>query len=113
MTDNIYVVRDASGEYISGKYPGTRTPASNEALEFETREGRNLWEWTMLVREWWATYRLVLDHPADFSPANRRLNELTAECERRGIVRPGRPMPRDCAEDLAADVDDFKRRNSM
>lgn len=32
----VYVVRDASGEYLRGN--GTRTPASNEAQEFETRE---------------------------------------------------------------------------
>ncbi len=31
----VYVVRDASGEYVSGS---GRTPASNEADEFETRE---------------------------------------------------------------------------
>jgi hypothetical protein len=32
----VYVVRDASGEYI--RENGKRTPASNEAKEFETRE---------------------------------------------------------------------------
>jgi hypothetical protein len=32
----VYVVRDASGEYLRGN--GTRTPASNEAQEFETQE---------------------------------------------------------------------------
>lgn len=37
-TTQVYVVRDATGEYISGKYDGQRTPASNEAKEFETRE---------------------------------------------------------------------------
>jgi hypothetical protein len=31
----VYVVRDASGEYVSVK---GRTPASNEATEFETCE---------------------------------------------------------------------------
>lgn len=36
-TTQVYVVRDASGEYISGKHEG-RTPASNEAKEFSTRE---------------------------------------------------------------------------
>jgi len=34
----VYVVRDASGEYISGKYAGERTPAGDEAQEYETRE---------------------------------------------------------------------------
>lgn len=34
----VYVVRDAAGEYISGKHDGGRTPASNEAKEFEARE---------------------------------------------------------------------------
>lgn len=34
----VFVVRDASGEYLSGKSEGGRTPASNEAKEFETRE---------------------------------------------------------------------------
>lgn len=33
----IYVVRDADGEYISGKREGERTPAGNEAFEFATR----------------------------------------------------------------------------
>ena len=33
---NVYVVRDASGEYVSAN--GKRTPASNEACEFATRE---------------------------------------------------------------------------
>lgn len=32
----VYVVRDASGEYI--REGDKRTPASNEAKEFETRE---------------------------------------------------------------------------
>lgn len=36
--ETVYVVRDASGEYISGKREGDRTPASAEAKEFETRE---------------------------------------------------------------------------
>jgi len=31
----VYVVRDASGEYVS---EGGRTPASDEAREFETRQ---------------------------------------------------------------------------
>lgn len=35
-TETVYVVRDASGEYISAK--GGRTPASNEAREFETQD---------------------------------------------------------------------------
>lgn len=34
----VFVVRDAGGEYISGKREGERTPASDEAMEFETRE---------------------------------------------------------------------------
>lgn len=37
-TELVYVVRDAAGEYLSGKYAGERTAASNEAREFETRE---------------------------------------------------------------------------
>lgn len=32
-----YIVRDAGGEYISGKSEGQRTPASNEAKEFSTQ----------------------------------------------------------------------------
>lgn len=35
-TEKTYVVRDGSGEYISGK--SGRTPASDEAREFESRE---------------------------------------------------------------------------
>ena len=34
--EKVYVVRDASGEYVGAN--GKRTPASNEAAEFETRE---------------------------------------------------------------------------
>jgi hypothetical protein len=34
----VYVVRDASGEYLSGKFAGERTPASDEAQEFDTIE---------------------------------------------------------------------------
>ena len=37
-TTQVHVVRDAAGEYISGKHDGQRTPASNEAKEYETRE---------------------------------------------------------------------------
>lgn len=32
----VYVVRDASGEYLAAN--GKRTPASDEAMEFETRD---------------------------------------------------------------------------
>jgi len=35
-TETVYVVRDASGEYLSGKYAGERTLASDEAKEFST-----------------------------------------------------------------------------
>ena len=37
-TEIVYVVRDASGEYLSGKHDGGRTPASDEAREFATHE---------------------------------------------------------------------------
>lgn len=33
-----YVVRDASGEYLSGKFEGQRTPAADEAKEFDSRD---------------------------------------------------------------------------
>jgi hypothetical protein len=36
MNEKVYVVRDASGEYLSST--GGRTPASNEAQEFDTRD---------------------------------------------------------------------------
>jgi len=36
--DTVYVVKDQSGEYLSGKRAGERTPASNEAREFDSRE---------------------------------------------------------------------------
>lgn len=43
-TTQVYVVRDASGEYIKGRWnddgemvASGRTPASNEACEFATR----------------------------------------------------------------------------
>ena len=34
---NVYVVMDAHGEYLKDEQGG-RTPASNEAYEFDTRE---------------------------------------------------------------------------
>jgi hypothetical protein len=36
MNDVVYVVRDAGGEYIGAD--GDRTPASDEAAEYETAE---------------------------------------------------------------------------
>ncbi len=54
-----------AGEYLSGKYPGQRTPAGNEAQEFETRaEAESVCERTTdrvkPVRwpgEWWRESR--------------------------------------------------------
>jgi hypothetical protein len=37
QSETVYVVRDASGEYLSGKHGG-RTPAGDEAKEFATPE---------------------------------------------------------------------------
>lgn len=37
-TTTVYIIRDATGEYLSGKYAGERTPASDEAMEYATRE---------------------------------------------------------------------------
>lgn len=37
-TETVYVVRDASGEYVANPETGNRTPASNEAYEFDSRE---------------------------------------------------------------------------
>lgn len=37
MGDQVYVVRDASGEYVRDEAGEWRTPASNEAYEFESR----------------------------------------------------------------------------
>ena len=65
---------------------------------------------TLLIREWWYIYRLVLEQPAAITPHHKRLAELTDECMKLGIIKPGCPMPRDEAEDLARDVDEFKRR---
>lgn len=59
---------------------------------------------TLLVREWWYTYELLL---REGSKWQKKLNQLTAEGEKRGIIRPGVPMPRDCAEDLAAKCDEL------
>lgn len=36
--DTVYVVRDASGEYVRNEDGTKRTPASNEAYEFATAE---------------------------------------------------------------------------
>lgn len=35
-TTTVYVVRDASGEYISGHADSRRTPCSDEAREYES-----------------------------------------------------------------------------
>lgn len=37
-TETVYVVRDASGEYVRNEEGTKRTPASNEAYEFATVE---------------------------------------------------------------------------
>jgi hypothetical protein len=36
MSEHVYVVLDASGEYLTAK--GGRTPASDEATEYESRQ---------------------------------------------------------------------------
>ncbi len=36
MSDTVYVVRDAYGEYL--RADGSRTPASNEAQEYDSRD---------------------------------------------------------------------------
>jgi hypothetical protein len=36
MSEYVYVVRDASGEYLTAK--GERRPASDEAAEYESRQ---------------------------------------------------------------------------
>jgi hypothetical protein len=38
MADAVYVVRDASGEYVADETGERRTPASDEAFEFASRE---------------------------------------------------------------------------
>ena len=59
-----------------------------------------------LVRQWWYVYLWCLKGSYDVA-AN--LNPLTAECEVRGIVKPGLPMTRAGAEDLAKQVDELQR----
>lgn len=55
-----------------------------------------------LIRQWWYVYLWTLqDRARDIG----QLNELTAECERRRIVRHGVPMPRTGADDLAEQCD--------
>lgn len=67
------------------------------------------WSRRMLVREWWYLYLAYLKTPA--SATKKQLDAICAECERREIVKPGLPMPRDEAEDLASEVDELKAKN--
>ncbi len=66
------------------------------------------WSRKMLLREWWYLYLVHLKRPMD--KTLERINAITAECERREIVKPGLPMPKDGAEDLARDVEAWKER---
>lgn len=72
----------------------------------------NEWDdWTngALVRQWWYIYAQVLLRPAARTKWHAELEQLTAACEARGIVRDGRPMPRDGAEDLADQCDVIRK----
>lgn len=62
-----------------------------------------------LVREWWATYRVVLQEPSALTAASMRLNAITEELESLGVIVSGRSMTRTGAEELAKDVDDYKK----
>lgn len=63
---------------------------------------------TLLLRQWWYLYLHLLKK--DMPSALEELDVVSKECERRGIIKVGIPMPRDGAEDLAKQVDEFKRR---
>jgi len=61
-----------------------------------------------LIRAWWYEYLHVLKGGQGLG-SQVKLCELTDECERRGIVKPHRPMPRTGAEDLADQCDEAKK----
>jgi hypothetical protein len=63
---------------------------------------------TALIRQWWYTYCEILT--GNGPTVTKDLIPLTDECERRGIVKAGLPMPRDGAEDLAKDCEYTRRR---
>ena len=68
-------------------------------------EDFNDWTRPMLIRQWWYVYLWNLKQ-------NERdpgwLNEMTDVCQSRGIIKEGLPMPKDGAEDLAKEVDEWK-----
>jgi hypothetical protein len=70
-------------------------------------------EQIQLIRQWWYAYRQVLEHPSTHGRWAQELDKLTLEGEKAGIIIPGRKMPKDGAEDLADEVDEFKRLRKM
>ena len=65
-------------------------------------------EWTplMLIRQWWYVYLQYLKQGGRYPGW---LNEMTKVCEERGIIKKGIPMTTQGAEDLVAQVNEFKK----
>lgn len=63
-----------------------------------------------LIRCWWHNYLWVLRQGNTAPGILDNLNKMTKECEERGIVVQGRPMPRTGSEDLADQCDEAKKR---
>ncbi len=99
----------AHSSLLPGHYASTRTPdgAGRGVLADEPVKEMTMDEWTdaQLIRQWWHIYRQVLARPAAQTRWHTELHSLTAECERRVIVREGQPMPRTGADDLARECD--------
>lgn len=65
-----------------------------------------------LIRQWWFVYLHALRTQAWSRLGGLEdLCALTKQTEERGITKPGRPMTRKGAEDLADQVDDWKRQH--
>ncbi len=67
-----------------------------------------------LVRLWWHVYLHAFQSQAWTRLGGLdHLNQLTQECEQRGIVVRYCPMPREGAEDLAEQVDAWKKKHGI
>lgn len=69
-------------------------------------------EWTdvALIRQWWFTYLYVLDRPASRTKWHEENDQITDELMRRGVIKEGRRMTREGAEDLADQCDEKRRK---
>lgn len=70
-------------------------------------------ERTQFIRTWWDEYLQVLCSPHWGTVCTFKLNELTRQGEASGIIKPGVPMPRDGATDLADQCDELRIKRTI